>query len=77
MHFLRDYSKYEPYQTVRAAFMEGDDLYPDAGFKRKNHIQLAVVDPYCINGDSGRPRTSARDRPVLSRRPAVATSRCT
>jgi hypothetical protein len=50
MHKLRVGSKLAEYSTVRAAFMEGEDLYPDAGFKQKNHIQLAVRDPDCIKG---------------------------
>ena len=39
-----------PYQTVRAAFREGDALYPDAGFHEKTHIQIAVRDLSCIKG---------------------------
>jgi len=39
-----------PYQTVRAAFREGDPLYPDAGFHEKTHIQIAVRDLSCIKG---------------------------
>ncbi len=39
-----------PYQTVRSGFHEGDDLYDGAGFKQKNHIQIAVRDPTCIKG---------------------------
>ena len=39
-----------PYDTVRAAFKEGDKIYPDAGFEEKNHIQIAVRNPACIKG---------------------------
>ena len=39
-----------PYQTVRAAFHEGNRLYPDAGFYEKTHIQIAVRDLTCIKG---------------------------
>jgi hypothetical protein len=39
-----------PYQTVRAAFREGDALYPDADFHEKTHIQIAVRDLSCIKG---------------------------
>ena len=39
-----------PYQTVLAAFREGDALYPDAGFHEKTHIQIAVRDLSCIKG---------------------------
>jgi len=40
----------DPFDTVRAAFMEGEELYPNAGFKSKNHIQIAVLNPNCIKG---------------------------
>jgi hypothetical protein len=56
LHEIRDESKLEdgaplePYQTVRGAFWEGDELYPDAGFKEKNHVQLVVRDMRCIKG---------------------------
>lgn len=50
---LRTLSK-EPqlphYDTVRGAFWEGADLYPDAGFKEKNHIQICVRNSECIKG---------------------------
>ena len=36
--------------TVRAAFLEGEPLYPRAGFKTKNHIQIAVLNTDCIKG---------------------------
>ncbi len=39
-----------PYQTVRGAFWEGEELYPDAGFREKNHVQLVVRDTSCIKG---------------------------
>jgi len=39
-----------PYQTVRGAFWEGGELYPDAGFRQKNHVQLVVRDTGCIKG---------------------------
>ena len=43
-------SSLAPYQTVRAAFREGNALYPDAGFHEKTHIQIAVRDFSCIKG---------------------------
>lgn len=39
-----------PYDTVRGAFWEGQHLYPTAGFKQKNHVQLCVRNPSCIKG---------------------------
>ena len=38
------------FDSVRAAFWEGDALYPNAGFKKQNHIQLAIINPDCIKG---------------------------
>jgi hypothetical protein len=42
--------KKEAFDTVRAVFSEGKDLYPNAGFKEKNHIQICVRNPACIKG---------------------------
>lgn len=39
-----------PFDSVRAAFWEGEPLYPNAGFKTHNHIQLSVMNPNCIKG---------------------------
>ncbi len=38
------------YDTVRGVFFEGRDLYPNAGFKEKNHIQICVRNSNCIKG---------------------------
>lgn len=38
------------YDSVRAVFTEGKELYPGAGFKEKSHIQLCVRNPNCIKG---------------------------
>lgn len=40
----------EYFDTVRAAFIEGDELYPTAGFREQNHIQISVLNPNCIKG---------------------------
>jgi hypothetical protein len=37
-------------QTVRGVFVEGDEPYPGAGFRRKTHVQIAVRDADCILG---------------------------
>jgi len=39
-----------PYESVRGAFPEGAPLYENAGFRQKNHIQLAVRNLSCIKG---------------------------
>ncbi|NDW19874.1 hypothetical protein D0T53_13295 [Dysgonomonas sp. 216] len=42
--------KYSPFDTVRGVFWEGDELYPGAGFKEKNHIQISIINFNCIKG---------------------------
>jgi hypothetical protein len=38
------------FDTVRGVFVEGEVLYPNAGFNTKNHIQVCVRNPNCIKG---------------------------
>lgn len=38
------------FDTVRGLFLEGATVYPDAGFREKNHIQICVRNPNCIKG---------------------------
>jgi hypothetical protein len=38
------------YDTVRGAFLEGEPVYPTAGFSRESHIQIAVRNSACILG---------------------------
>jgi hypothetical protein len=38
------------YDTVRGAFLEGEPVYPGAGFSRESHLQVAVRNPSCILG---------------------------
>ena len=38
------------YDSVRGVFMEGKELYPNAGFREKNHIQICVRNPNCVKG---------------------------
>ena len=38
------------YDSVKGVFWEGDLLYPNAGFREKNHIQLCICNPNCIKG---------------------------
>lgn len=50
LHTLRKESGLPQYDSVRGVFWEGEDLYPGAGFKEKNHIQIAILNPNCIKG---------------------------
>ena len=38
----------EPFDTVRGMFTEGQRVYPASGFRRKNHVQIAVRNTACI-----------------------------
>jgi len=38
------------FDSVRAAFWEGEELYEGAGFRTQNHIQIAILNPNCIKG---------------------------
>lgn len=41
---------YEAFDSVRAPFWEGEEIYPTAGFFNKNHIQLCIRNTDCILG---------------------------
>ncbi len=47
--FYKDKNKH-PFDSVRGVFFEGKELYENAGFKEKNHIQIALRNPNCIKG---------------------------
>jgi hypothetical protein len=61
LHQMRANTGEPPFDTVRAAFVEGDELYKNAGFASKNHIQICVREIRCIKGyfhprdDDGQP----------------------
>ena len=41
---------YLNFDSVCGVFWEGDDLYPNSGFKEKNHIQICIRNTNCIKG---------------------------
>jgi hypothetical protein len=47
--FNKETSKPE-FDSVRGVFFEGNELYENAGFREKNHIQIAIRNPNCIKG---------------------------
>ncbi len=49
-----------PFDSARAAFFEGEMLYAEAGFTKKNHIQLCIRNPNCIKGFF-KPRELSKD----------------
>lgn len=48
LHEMRKDMGFQPFDTVRSVFIEGDELYPTAGFNEKTHIQICVRNPNCI-----------------------------
>lgn len=50
IHLLNEAVEKPQYDTVRGVFFEGKELYPGAGFKEKNHIQICVRNRNCIKG---------------------------
>lgn len=50
LHELTKNAGLPAFDSVRGVFWEGDELYPGAGFREKNHIQIAIINPNCIKG---------------------------
>ncbi|WP_246600218.1 hypothetical protein [Candidimonas humi] len=50
LHAYRDSRKEPAYDSVRGPFLEGNPIYPVAGFRSENHIQLCVLNTECIKG---------------------------
>ena len=48
LHRYRHEKAQVPYDSVRSPFPEDETLYPGAGFRRKTHIQISVINPDCI-----------------------------
>ena len=40
----------QSYDSVRGVFFEGNELYPTSGFREKDHIQIAILNPNCVKG---------------------------
>ena len=50
LHEARKNQDKEPFDSVRALFLEGEAVYEHAGFFAKSHIQLCVRNTACIKG---------------------------
>ncbi len=50
VHTLIEQQGGPAFDTVRAAFVEGEPIYAGAGFRRKNHIQVCVRRPENVRG---------------------------
>lgn len=38
------------FDSVRGVFIEGAEVYPNSGFRKKTHVQICVRNPNCIKG---------------------------
>jgi len=50
IHKARKKINFQPFDSVRGVFWEGKELYPNAGFREKDHIQICIRNPNCIKG---------------------------
>jgi len=50
MHTLADLEGRAPYDTIRAAFSEGGELFPGSGFRQADHTQICVRNLDCVLG---------------------------
>ncbi|MCG9874847.1 MAG: hypothetical protein MH321_08680 [Leptospiraceae bacterium] len=50
LHAMREQEKLISFDSVRGYFREGKEIYPNAGFHEKNHIQICIRNPECILG---------------------------
>jgi len=50
LHVLREVQGLDAYDTIRADFWEGEELYPGAGFRQQDHIQICVRDTASVLG---------------------------
>jgi hypothetical protein len=50
VHTFREEHDLPRFDTVRSAFIEGNELYPGSTFRGKNHIQICVRNDACIKG---------------------------
>ena len=50
MHITMKKNNMTSFDSIRAAFIEGNPIYPDAGFNERTHIQICIINPNCIKG---------------------------
>jgi hypothetical protein len=50
LHKVREKLDQQPFDSVKGIFLEGDEIYPNAGFYDKTHIQICVRSPSSIKG---------------------------
>lgn len=64
LHSIRRKLEKQPFDSVRGVFWEGNELYPSAGFREKDHIQICIRNPNCIKGYF-LPRSENRKYPAV------------
>ena len=50
LHGLNEFDGKPSFDSVRAVFTEGEEIYEGAGFREKDHIQICIRNPNCIKG---------------------------
>jgi len=50
LHLDRKNTGEKPFDSVRGLFPEGKEIYPKAGFREENHVQICVRNLDCIKG---------------------------
>ncbi len=50
LHLSREVDGLPAFDTVRGFFVEGSELYPGAGLRDRDHVQICVRNPHCIKG---------------------------
>ena len=50
IHKVRAEIELPEFDSVKGVFWEGNELYSNAGFREKNHIQICIRNPNCIKG---------------------------
>jgi hypothetical protein len=50
VHKVNRIAGFDHFDSVRGVFWEGEQVYPTAGFREKNHIQICIRNPNCIKG---------------------------
>lgn len=50
LHEIREKSGEPPIDTIKGIFIEGEPIYPEAGFFDKTHVQICVCNPDKIKG---------------------------
>ena len=50
LHSIRESEGQPPFDTVRGFFNEGQPVYPTAGLRSLDHVQVCVRNPRCILG---------------------------